>query len=99
MRMNKLPKKRAVTVSDLLHISDKNEAKQSVIETLEAACEESRRFKSILIIVQTHDDAYISYKAGFTNADIIYITEMAKFRALQEENDTGECDCEECGEQ
>jgi hypothetical protein len=98
MRLNKLPKSKPVTITDLLHVSDKNEAKQSVIEALETACEESRKFDAILIITRSVDLGFVTYRAGFTNADIVYVTEMAKHKALQEDCGEGECDCEECGE-
>lgn len=85
MRLRKLPEKKTVTVDDLLKVSDRNETKHSVKMTLDCVMEESRRFRKILVIAECNDDSLITHRAGFSNAEIVYIAEMAKAKAIGED--------------
>lgn len=96
MRLHKLPKMKTVTVDDLLKVSDSNEIKHSVKLALECVMEESRKFKNILVIAECNDGTLVTHRAGFTNNEIVYVTEMTKARAIHEDlQEVLEEDCED----
>jgi hypothetical protein len=96
MKIKKVLQKKTVKVSDLLRVSDRNEGKHSVIEALDGAYEDSRKMTKVIIIAELDKGTVITHRAGWSNRELVYILDMAKFKALQEDSDENECegDCD-----
>jgi hypothetical protein len=74
-----------VTISDLLYTSDKNESIADIVDVLEDAESVSHKFRKILIVAEDENDNLVMWQAGLNSRDVIYIAEVMKHRAVEDE--------------
>jgi hypothetical protein len=86
MKLSKLPKKRTVTISDLLHTSDMNTSIDTIMGTLNDVCEKSRKFKNLFIMSEDKDGSGKMWRVGYNSKDMIYLAEIIKTQAMSEDD-------------
>jgi hypothetical protein len=82
MKMKKVLQKKMVKVSDLIRISDSNEAKHDVADMLDDIILESNKFKGLLIISENNDGEMNIWETGFDVRDLAYIAELIRAKSM-----------------
>lgn len=86
MKLSKLPKKKIVTISDLLHISDTNESCETITDILNDVCSTSHKYKKIFIMTEEENGENGAFwKVGYDSKDLIYLAEIIKWQAISED--------------
>jgi hypothetical protein len=93
MKIKKLLKNKNVKVKDLLLISDKNEAKHDIADTLGEIISESNKFKGLLVVAENKDGEMSIWEVGFDVRDLAYIAELIRDKAMID----GDIDTEDDG--
>jgi hypothetical protein len=89
MKLGKLPKKKPVTISQILHQSDKNEANDTIIDIIEEVESKCHRFGKIFICAeydstkeQAGSEGLCTWGYGFADRDMCFIAELIKTKAM-----------------